>query len=62
MSEQNIEGKIDKVLMEHAAAGKLPCKIALKIAENLKVLPKMVGDSANRLKIKIISCQLGCFK
>ncbi len=41
--------------------GKLPCAVAFNIAKKLKVAPKDVGDAANRLKIKIASCQLGCF-
>lgn len=41
--------------------GRLPCAAAFRIAKKLKVAPKDVGDAANRLKIKIASCQLGCF-
>jgi hypothetical protein len=41
--------------------GKLPCAVAFKIAKKMKVPPKKVGDAANRLGIKIASCQLGCF-
>lgn len=41
--------------------GRLPCAIAFKIAKKLKVSPKTVGDAANRLQIKISTCQLGCF-
>ena len=41
--------------------GKLPCAVAFRIARKLKVSPRQVGDTANRLNIKISSCQLGCF-
>jgi len=41
--------------------GRLPCAAAFKIARKLKVSPKQVGDAANRLNIKISTCQLGCF-
>ena len=41
--------------------GKLPCSVAFRIARKLKVSPRQVGDTANRLNIKISSCQLGCF-
>lgn len=41
--------------------GKLPCAVAFRIAKKLEVNPKEVGDTANRLKIKISGCQLGCF-
>ncbi|MFC1958380.1 hypothetical protein ACFLV6_00435 [Chloroflexota bacterium] len=39
----------------------LPCSIALEVARKLKVAPKAAGDVANRLGIKVIDCQLGCF-
>ena len=59
------QGDIAKVLEEEMRAslvgGKLPCAVAFQIAKKLKVSPKEVGDAANRLKIKISSCQLGCF-
>ena len=41
--------------------GKLPCAVAFKIAKELKVSPREVGETANKLAIRIGSCQLGCF-
>ncbi|MFC2059055.1 hypothetical protein ACFLTS_05425 [Chloroflexota bacterium] len=41
--------------------GKLPCAQAFKIAKKHKVAPRQVGDTANKLDIKIATCQLGCF-
>lgn len=41
--------------------GKLPCAVAFGIAKKLKVSPRQVGDTANGLQIKIVTCQLGCF-
>ncbi len=41
--------------------GYLPCNIALELARKLGVAPKAVGEVANRLEIRIINCQLGCF-
>ncbi len=41
--------------------GKLPCAVAFKIARKLKVTPREVGDTANKLNIRIANCQLGCF-
>jgi hypothetical protein len=52
-----IENEIQASLVD----GKLPCAVAFKIAGKLKVTPKQVGDAANKLNIKITSCQLGCF-
>ena len=40
---------------------KLSCAVAFKIAEKFKITPREVGDTANKLNIKIASCQLGCF-
>ena len=58
-------GDIGKVLEEEMRVslvnGKLPCAVAFQIAKKLRVSPKQVGDAANRLSIKIASCQLGCF-
>ncbi len=41
--------------------GKLRCAEAFRIAKKFKVAPRQVGDMANKLNIKISSCQLGCF-
>lgn len=56
---------MSKELEEKIAAslvnGKLPCAVAFKVAKEQKVSPKEVGETCNKLKIKIVSCQLGCF-
>lgn len=41
--------------------GQLPCPVAFKIAKELKVSLREVGETADKLGIKISSCQLGCF-
>jgi hypothetical protein len=41
--------------------GKLPCAVAFQIAQELKVSPKEVGETANKLKLKVCKCQLGLF-
>jgi hypothetical protein len=64
-STSGSQGDIGRALEEEMRAslvnGKLPCAVAFKIARKLKVSPKQVGNAANRLNIKISSCQLGCF-
>jgi hypothetical protein len=40
---------------------RLTCTEARKLAEDLKVNPSVVGEAANELKIRIKSCELGCF-
>jgi hypothetical protein len=52
---------LEKELEASLVNGKLPCAVAFKIARELKVNPREVGDTANKLNIKIVSCQLGCF-
>ena len=55
--ENELEMKIKSSLVD----GRLPCSVAFKIAKELKVSPRDVGDAANRLSVKISGCQLGCF-
>ena len=57
MASSELEEKIKSSLV----TGKLPCVVAFKIAEELKVGPREVGDTANKLSIRICNCQLGCF-
>ena len=54
--EDELETKIKSSLVN----GKLPCAVAFGIAKELKVGPRDVGETANRLSVKICSCQLGC--
>jgi hypothetical protein len=53
--------RLEQEVKESLVDGKLPCAVAFKIAKKLKVAPKDVGDTANKLRIKIANCQLGCF-
>lgn len=53
--------KIEDEVKKKSANGKITCAVARKIAEDLGVSPKKVGEAANRLKIKIKDCTLGCF-
>jgi hypothetical protein len=60
-SQGDIGRAVEDEMRASLVNGKLPCAVAFRIAKKLKVSPKQVGDAANRLKIKISSCQLGCF-
>jgi biotin operon repressor len=44
-----------------APEGKLPCAAAFKLAEQLGISRKEMGELLNELKIKVTQCQLGCF-
>lgn len=54
---QQLEEKVKSSLV----GDKLPCAVAFKIARELKVSPRQVGEMANKLSIRISKCQLGCF-
>lgn len=56
-----MSSELDKKILDSLVDGKLPCAVAFKIARELKTAPKEVGEACNRLKIKVRSCQLGCF-
>ncbi|MDD4335292.1 MAG: hypothetical protein PHY77_06760 [Desulfotomaculaceae bacterium] len=59
MSEINQE-VLDAVRMA-AKEGQITCTEARKVARDFKVAPRIVGEAADELKIKITSCELGCF-
>lgn len=44
-----------------AKDGRISCTAARRLAEELKVPPRVVGEAADALKIKIKACELGCF-
>jgi len=56
-----LENELETKIKSSVVNGRLPCAIAFKIAKELKVSPRDVGEAANRLSVKIVSCQLGCF-
>ena len=57
----DVEKGLEEEMKASLVDGKLPCAVAFKIARKLKVAPGEVGDTANKLNIRIVSCQLGCF-
>ena len=57
MNQEEIIAK----LKETAREGKISCAMAFKIARESNISTKEVGALLNQLKIKISSCQLGCF-
>jgi len=58
---EDIIKKLEEELQASLVNGKLPCAKAFKIAEKLQVTHKQVGDTANKIGVKISNCQLGCF-
>jgi hypothetical protein len=56
-----MNAELEKKIQESLVNGKLPCPAAFQIARDYKVTTKEIGEACNRLKIKVSSCQLGCF-
>jgi hypothetical protein len=54
--------KIQKELQEAGIADMITCPQAFDIAEKAKVSRSAVGEYCTKNRIKIRSCQLGCFK
>ena len=61
MEEYPVEDKLEEKIKSSLVDGRLPCAVAFKIAKELKISPRDVGDAANRLSVKLSGCQLGCF-
>jgi len=53
--------KIEEVVKNQSSEGNISCSEAFNIAKEYGCSPKEVGEACDRLKIKIVSCQLGCF-
>jgi len=49
-------------IRREAAEGKVACQALLGLAERRDVPPKRLGGLCNEMKIKIVACQLGCFR
>lgn len=54
--------KLIEEIKKHAKNGKIPCKVALKLSEEYGKKSSDIGKKLNELKIKVVGCQLGCFK
>ncbi|MDI6894398.1 MAG: hypothetical protein AB1503_07975 [Bacillota bacterium] len=54
--------RLAEAVRQAAGDGRLPCARAFELARELRVPPARVGEMADRLGIKIVACQLGCFR
>lgn len=59
MSE--VSPEVLEALQKVAKEGRISCTEARKLAGELKVPVRVVGEAADKLKVKINSCELGCF-
>ena len=57
MDREKLAEKV-KVLSKN---GKISCKQALKLAEEEGISSRDLGNLLNEIKVKVASCQLGCF-
>ena len=57
MSQEDVKVRIKAAAPE----GKIACAAAFRLAEELGISRKELGEMLNELKIKIAHCQLGCF-
>lgn len=53
--------KLTMLIRREAEGGRLSCSSAWQIAGELGITKKEVGEACDELKVKIHSCQLGCF-
>jgi len=58
---EDVINRIKDAAAEIDGQGKLPCKRAFQLAEELNISLKDIGEICNAKGIKIIRCQLGCF-
>lgn len=59
MTEKN--NLIDKEILNRAADNELSCSAAFEIAGKLNIPAKDIGEAADRLKVRLVKCQLGLF-
>jgi transcriptional regulator with GAF, ATPase, and Fis domain len=55
------QAELENLLQKASKDNRINCASALAIAKSLGMPPSEVGRAANKLKIKISNCQLGCF-
>ncbi|MBN1619477.1 hypothetical protein JW890_02030 [candidate division WOR-3 bacterium] len=62
MTREQIQDKIRANIIIKDEKECLACGKAFEIASELGIEPSEIGKVCNGLKIKIVACQLGCFK
>jgi hypothetical protein len=55
------EQELKDLIMEKQSNGRISCKVACDIADQTGTARREIGRILDDLKIKIHSCQLGCF-
>lgn len=52
---------LEEAVKKAAPNNRINCAAAMALANKFSVPPRLVGETADRLAIKISKCQLGCF-
>lgn len=53
--------KAKELIMQRSKEGKIACPVALRIAEEVGMTPRQIGELLDEMGIKVIECQLGLF-
>lgn len=57
----DVNFRIRREMEKYITDGKLPCAGAFAAAEALGVSPAEIGSSADRMRVRLIKCQLGLY-
>jgi hypothetical protein len=52
---------LEEAMVKAASENRISCAAATALALKFSVSTRLVGETANRLRLKISKCQLGCF-
>jgi hypothetical protein len=55
------EPRIQDEIVKRATGEKLPCALAFRLAESLKIAPERIGMNVDLLNFRLTKCQLGLF-
>lgn len=61
MNQDELAKIVEEAAVEKEGVRRLSCAAAFELAGTHPVTLKEIGESCNRLGIKIVRCQLGCF-
>jgi len=56
------ESQLRELILQKQIDGRITCQAAMEIAEQSGTPRMKIGKLLNEMKIKVHSCQLGCFK
>ena len=56
------EEQVREAIQAKAADGRAACKALLDLAVETQTPPRQIGRLCDEMGIKIVACQLGCFR